>query len=143
MDADQIERFFFRSPTATAAERAATRRQSSELYRSPRVLAEQAPFHLDLSAVIPSRAKAIADARKLVFHFVGDTGGVNGTDAQVNVADHMTPQIHDTSPLDQPSFCFHLGDVVYYHGQWETYHDHFYGPDQRLPGPDLRDPREP
>jgi hypothetical protein len=135
MDAAEIERFFFRPPPATAAERAARRRQSSDLYRPPRVLAERVPFRLDLSAVIPSRAKAIGDAKKLVFHAVGDTGGANGNGAQVNVANHMARQIHATLPPYQPSFFYHLGDVVYFHGQGAAYHDQFYGPYQDYPAP--------
>ncbi len=118
MDATEIEKFFFRPQAATAAERAARRRQSSDLYRPPKVFPERAPFRLDLSAVIPARTKAIGEARKLVFHVVGDTGGANGNGAQVSVADHMARQIRDTAPPDQPSFCFHLGqekgDILIY-----------------------------
>lgn len=135
MDAADLERFFFRPPAASAAERAARRRQSSDLFRPPPVQAARAPFVLDLAAVIPGRARAIAEAKKLVFHVVGDTGGINGNGAQVNVADHMARQVHETAPPDQPSFLYHLGDVVYYRGQDEAYHDQFYHPYQDYPAP--------
>ena len=135
MDASQMERFFFRPSAVSAAERAARRRQSSDLYRPPRVQSQRAPFQLDLASVLPSRAKAVAEAKRLVFHVVGDTGGFNGNGAQINVADHMTRQIHDTSPPDQPSFFYHLGDVVYYHGADEAYHNQFYHPYQDYPAP--------
>lgn len=135
MDAPQLERFFFRPPSATAEERAARRRLSSERFRPPKVQAERAPFHLDLAAVLPARTEAIRKAGRIVFHMVGDTGGINGTGAQQNVADHMTRQIHESKMPDQPSFFYHLGDVVYFHGEDIDYHDQFYHPYQDYPAP--------
>jgi hypothetical protein len=95
----------------------------------------RAPYHLDLSAVLPRRAQAIQEAGQLVLHMVGDTGGINGIGAQVSIADHMTRQIHESEMPDQPSFFYHLGDVVYYHGEGECYHDQFYHPYQDYPAP--------
>ncbi len=135
MDATQLEGFFFRPPAITAAERAASHRQSSDRYRPPTVHMERAPFHLDLAAVLPKRTQAIAQARKLVFHTVGDTGGVHGTGAQINVADHMTRQIRHSQMPDQPSFFYHLGDVIYENGEDNCYHDQFYHPYRDYPAP--------
>ena len=135
MDPSQLESFFFRPPAVTAAERAARNRQSSAGFRPPKVDQGRAPFHMDLAQVLPARTKAIRDARKLVCHVVGDTGGVNGTGAQINVADHMTAQIHDAGMPDQPSFLYHLGDVVYEHGEDTGYHDQFYHPYKDYPAP--------
>ncbi len=135
MDATQIESLFFRSPAKTAAERSARKHQSSERFRPPKVDRGRAPYHLDLAAVLPSRARSIRESGRLVFHVVGDTGGVNGTGAQINVADHMAAQIHDASGPDQPSFLYHLGDIVYEHGEDVGYHDQFYHPYQDYPAP--------
>ncbi|WP_165071994.1 metallophosphoesterase family protein [Paludisphaera rhizosphaerae] len=135
MDATELERFFFRPPAESAVVRTAQRRLSSDLFRAPRLQTDRSPYHLDLADVLPTRARAVAEAKKLVFHTVGDTGGVNGNGAQINVADHMAHQINNSTLPDQPSFLFHLGDVVYYHGQDEAYHDQFYNPYQDYPAP--------
>jgi hypothetical protein len=60
---------------------------------------------------------------------------VNGTGAQVSVADQMARQIRESALPEQPSFFYHLGDVVYYHGEDKAYHDQFYFPYQDYPAP--------
>jgi hypothetical protein len=135
MNGLQMENFFFRPAPDSAAEQAARRRQSSDKFRPPPLRAGRAPYHLDLAAVLPARTRVIEQGGRIVFHVVGDTGGVNGLGAQQNVADHMTRQIHDTALPDQPSFFYHLGDVVYYHGEDDCYHDQFYHPYQDYPAP--------
>lgn len=52
--------------------------------------------------------------------------GVSGRGAQENVADHITRPINSTTLPDQPSFFYHLGDVVYFNGEDVNYHDQFY-----------------
>src|SRR5262249_7258833 len=42
---------------------------------------------------------------------------------------------HETELPEQPSFFYHLGDVVYYHGEDVGYHDQFYFPYQDYPAP--------
>src|SRR5262245_50591197 len=135
MDPVQVESLFFRAPTRAPMERAERHRQSSDLFRPAPVRADRAPYHLDLAAVLPRRAAAVRAAGRIVFHAVGDTGGVNGTGAQQNVADHMADQIRQTPMPDQPSFLYHLGDVVYYNGENADYHDQFYHPYQEYPAP--------
>jgi hypothetical protein len=135
MNAAELESFFFRPSPQSAAQRAGHRRESSDTFRPPPVLKEHAPYHLDLARVLPARTAAIQASGRLVFHTVGDTGGINGLGAQVNVADHMSRQIHETLPPDQPSFFYHLGDVVYYNGEDDDYHDQFYHPYQDYPAP--------
>jgi hypothetical protein len=97
--------------------------------------ASNAPYHLNLAAILPTRTGAIQKARQIVFHVVGDTGGVSGRGAQENVAEHMTRQIETTTLPKQPSFLYHLGDVVYYQGEDTKYHDQFYHPYQDYPAP--------
>jgi calcineurin-like phosphoesterase family protein len=135
MNTTQLESLFFHPPATTAAERSARKRHSSDRFRAPKVDRGRAPFHLDLAAILPTRTSAIRESGRLVFHAVGDTGGVNGTGAQINVADHMTRQIHESALPDQPSFLFHLGDVVYDHGEDTGYHEQFYHPYKDYPAP--------
>jgi acid phosphatase type 7 len=86
-----------------------------------------APFRLDLADVIGSDAVAAIAARgSLVFHTVGDTGGVKSPEPQEIVAQWMA---HDVETLDAPpSFFYHLGDVVYFDGARNSYYDQFYDP---------------
>jgi hypothetical protein len=135
MESREIESLFFRPPPATALELAERRRESSEEYQSPPVRTANRPYRLALASVLPARAAALEAAGKLVFHCVGDTGGVSGRGAQDNVAHHMTRQVNTAALPDQPSFLFHLGDVVYFHGEDTKYHDQFYGPFQDYPAP--------
>jgi hypothetical protein len=113
-------------------ELAERRRQSSEAYQSPPIRTENRPYRMALSSVLPARSADLAAAGKVVFHVVGDTGGVSGRGAQENVAHHMTRQVHATAMPEQPSFLFHLGDVVYFHGEDTKYHDQFYGPSRTI-----------
>ncbi len=51
----------------------------------------QAPFHLTLDSVLSASAmRTIAHAGRMVFHAVGDTGGVNTPTQIENVAAHMS-----------------------------------------------------
>jgi len=61
--------------------------------------------------------KTIESEERLVFHSVGDTGGVNTTTYQQNVATYMELDFAENNPNGaNPSFFYHLGDVVYYDG---------------------------
>jgi hypothetical protein len=135
MNAHDVERFYFRSPASPSLESLEQRGSSNKEFRPPPVRTEQTPFRLDLAEVLPARTRAIRKSGQIVFHMVGDTGGVNGTGAQQNVADHMAGQVRETALPEQPSFFYHLGDVVYYHGEDVGYHDQFYFPYQDYPAP--------
>ncbi len=79
---------------------------------------------MDLSNIIGSVAAAkIQSAGQIVFHTVGDTGGIINPKFQFAVADAMAA---DTA--NGASFWFHLGDIVYYFGQDEYYFAQFYDP---------------
>ncbi len=85
------------------------------------------PYHYDLNAVLPGIAGQAAANGKVVFHTVGDTGGVKHPEYQINVSEAMKKDLN--LPPDQvPSFFYHLGDVVYYNGQISDYYDQFYEP---------------
>lgn len=107
--------------------------QSSEPIPAPRV---QPPL-MDLSAVLPAEAlTAIKSAGKLVFHAVGDTGGVVKAEPQLAVADAMATDLaNKTYATGLPAFFFHLGDVVYYFGQQVYYPEQFYDPYRNYDAP--------
>jgi len=93
-----------------------------------------APYRLDLADVLGAKAvEAIDAAGKLVFHSVGDTGGIKQPEFQENVVAAMERDFEALSPA--PSFFYHLGDVVYFYGQRASYYEQFYEPYMNYPGP--------
>ena len=50
---------------------------------------------LGLDVILPEEAKSAVDTDLLVFHAVGDTGGINGDDVQIAISDAMDQQISD------------------------------------------------
>ncbi len=96
----------------------------------------QAPFHLTLDSVLSASAmRTIAHAGRMVFHAVGDTGGVNTPTQIENVAAHMEQDFAGSDPSFHPSFFYHLGDVVYYDGEIDNYFPEFYEPYMTYPAP--------
>lgn len=85
-----------------------------------------APYHYDISGQFPDIAQAITAAGKMVFHLVGDTGGVQDGEYQSNVASQMIAHLGDAE--DKPLFCYHVGDVVYFTGARDDYYAQFYEP---------------
>jgi hypothetical protein len=79
---------------------------------------------MDLSMVLGAAAEqSIQTSGKIVFHTVGDTGGIHNPEFQFAVADAMSD---DTA--SGACFWYHLGDVVYYCGQEQYYYEQFYDP---------------
>ena len=79
---------------------------------------------------------AIGQAKKIIFHAVGDTGAAKVTRSQTAataigheaaVADAMVKDVQDQA-LNGPAFFFHLGDVIYNFGEAQYYYDQFYEP---------------
>jgi hypothetical protein len=85
-----------------------------------------ASYHYDLAENFPDVGAAIKDAKRMVFHVVGDTGGIQDGTPQNNVAEQMVD--HLTSAKDKPQFCYHVGDVVYFTGERDDYYAQFYEP---------------
>ena len=79
------------------------------------------PYHYQLATSV----SGIGDAKKIVFHTVGDTGGIKNSDYQADVARSIKGDLNSAEP---PVFFYHLGDVVYYNGEIEKYFDQFYEP---------------
>ncbi|MBV8280883.1 MAG: metallophosphoesterase [Candidatus Eremiobacteraeota bacterium] len=96
----------------------------------------QAPYHLDLGQVLDAATLGrIASSGTLIFHAVGDTGGVNTVTYQDNVASYMARDFLAGDPVNSPSFFYHLGDVVYYDGEGANYYAEFYEPYMDYHGP--------
>jgi hypothetical protein len=92
-------------------------------------------LRLPLRVILPEEATAAAQANRLVFHVIGDSGGIHGDDVQVAVAEAMESQINSAQAPNKPSFLYHVGDVVYFNGQSELYSAQFYEPYQYYPAP--------
>ena len=89
------------------------------------------PYHLSLSAIQP-----IVSENQLVFHLVGDTGGLLNPSFQRLVSEEMTRQYRNCpDPEQQPQFLYHLGDIVYHHGEASQYAKQFFTPYKNYPGP--------
>ena len=88
------------------------------------------PEVLDLAQVLsPAEIQQIQDAGSIVFHTVGDSGGIKEPSKQFAVADAMASDLQGkTYQSGLPAFFYHLGDVVYYLGQERYYYDQFYDP---------------
>ena len=64
---------------------------------------------------------------------VGDTGSLRSPDFQKNVVGQMVRQYQHTG--DHPQFLYHLGDVVYNHGEASQYQRQFFDPYKHYPAP--------
>jgi len=95
------------------------------------------PYRVDLESILPQEAmQLITKNNRLVFHSVGDTGGVNTTTYQQHVASYMELDFADSDPNgNNRAFMYHLGDVVYYDGEITNYYWEFYEPYLHYPAP--------
>ena len=87
------------------------------------------PYHLNLQDVISG-----LNEQKIVFHMVGDTGSPDNTANIKQIAVEMAKQ-YQVKSEDRPGFLFHLGDIVYHHGEAERYDAQFFTPFNEYPGP--------
>ncbi|HEY2462221.1 MAG TPA: metallophosphoesterase [Candidatus Acidoferrum sp.] len=96
----------------------------------------KAPFRLSLDSVLSAQAmQTIQKSGQMVFHAVGDTGGVNTPTYIENVATYMEDDFGTADVSLHPSFFYHLGDVVYYEGETVNYYPEFYEPYMTYPAP--------
>jgi hypothetical protein len=122
---------------------------SSQYYNSPYYLMHKsqvqpipparknAPMHLNLADFVgPQIIQNIANAGKISFHSVGDTGAAKVNRQQTagqaianeaKVSDAMAADLAGNAS-DAPAFFFHLGDVIYNFGEAQYYYDQFYEP---------------
>jgi 3',5'-cyclic AMP phosphodiesterase CpdA len=92
-------------------------------------------FSLPLEAILPGVTDESEMAGALVFHALGDTGGIHGNETQNAVAAAMQAQIAAAGPTQRPRFLFHLGDIVYPNGESSQYIAQFYEPYQYYDAP--------
>ncbi len=95
------------------------------------------PGTMNLTQVLGASTVAqISSAGSIVFHCVGDTGGVKEPSKQFAVADAMSADLNNKSYANGlPAFFYHLGDVVYYLGQDQYYYEQYYDPYRDYNGP--------
>lgn len=95
------------------------------------------PFHLALESVLTATAiQTIQKSGRLVFHVTGDTGGVNTPTPEEIVARYMEEDFVTGGDVSgNPSFFYHLGDVIYYAGETQNYYPEFYEPYNLYPAP--------
>lgn len=85
------------------------------------------PYHVDLEAALPGIGAEAASLGHLVFHIVGDVGGVKDPNPQRAVAVALKSDL-DKPASDVPRFFYILGDVVYFNGEIADYYGQFYEP---------------
>src|SRR5271157_4110554 len=94
------------------------------------------PFRMTLDSILaPTSIDSINNSGTLVFHAVGDTGGVNTPTQIENVETYLESDFSNPDITTHPSFFYHLGDVVYYDGELANYYPEFYEPYLHYPGP--------
>lgn len=102
----------------------------------PPPLTNNVNLNLEMETVLPQESAFVEDSRKLIFHAVGDTGGVYGDDVEKAIAETMDQQIStETEPPLKPAFLYILGDVIYFNGQSILYDSQFYEPYQYYHAP--------
>lgn len=85
-----------------------------------------APYRLRLADVLTDQQCGDIERRgQLRFHCVGDTGGMRNPGPQQAVVAAMTSQVGGADPV---RFFYHLGDLVYLHGEEENYGTQFSSP---------------
>lgn len=92
------------------------------------------PYHYTLTDNFQTVAKHISDSGKMIFHVLGDSGGVQDAEFQSNVANEMIKEL-GSAGANTPHFCYHVGDVVYFTGAHDDYYSQFYEPYERYTPP--------
>ncbi len=83
------------------------------------------PYRLELGQVIgPDATDAITRDGGFRFHALGDSGGDIDPLPQQGVAGALTRQLDGPRPA---RFLYHLGDIVYPHGEQDGYRSQFWG----------------
>jgi hypothetical protein len=104
----------------------------------PKPVPDPKTLVLDLSAIVnSSEITAIKNAKKIVFHTVGDTGGIRDGAAQETLGAETMEADFSGNQADHPAFFFHLGDVVYYNSEPGNYVVQYFKPYQFYPAPIL------
>jgi hypothetical protein len=122
-----------RQPGAALAQRDPPRIIAFEPIPAAFTPRKPSPYHLDLSDLVgATKAAAVTALGRMSFHCIGDSGGVKRPEAQHLVAQGME-QSAASATMTPLSFCYHLGDVVYYTGEVPDYWDQYYEPYEHYP----------
>ncbi|QNK63514.1 metallophosphoesterase [Pedobacter sp. PAMC26386] len=79
---------------------------------------------------------SLPDPHKMVFQVAGDTGGIKSPAFQKLIAEEMGKQYDEAkNKAAQPSFLYHVGDIVYHFGEADQYERQFFTPYQDYPLP--------
>ncbi|MCL7987795.1 metallophosphoesterase [Sphingobacterium sp. lm-10] len=80
------------------------------------------PYSLPLTSIVTE--EQLEDLKDIMtFHLVGDTGSARHSPFQSVLAANIN--IHRKESEESPAFLYHLGDVVYNHGEASEYHQQF------------------
>ena len=106
----------------------------SHLFKTlPRPTGEY-PYRLDIRKLLGDKSWFLKD--RMTFHMVGDTGSARHSAFQALIASALTQQAGlDVTLSDKPAFLFHLGDIVYNHGEATAYPKQFFAPYEDYPAP--------
>jgi hypothetical protein len=92
--------------------------------------------HLSLEDILSTKQMVnIFSCEGFSFHTVGNTGGIRNPAFQQSVANAMVNDFKSNHVKVKPKFLYHLGDIVYYHGESSHYHRQFYEPYKCYPAP--------
>ncbi|MGK6350167.1 metallophosphoesterase family protein [Parapedobacter sp. DT-150] len=93
-----------------------------------------APYRLNLRHVVGDASWFLKE--RMSFHMIGDTGSVRDSVFQPLVASALAEQAKMGESIEaRPAFLFHLGDIVYNHGEASEYPKQFLGPYEAYPAP--------
>jgi predicted phosphodiesterase len=102
-------------------------------FEQPPAIAGPTNLNLPMNVILPQAAAAAESGKKLVFHMVGDTGGVHGEATETAIGHAMAAQCTAAAGAAKPAFFYQLGDVIYFNGQSNLYKAQFYEPYQDYP----------
>src|SRR5690606_23707821 len=74
------------------------------------------PYRLNINSILPDVEE---NANELTFNLVGDTGSAKDLSFQRLLAQQLIKQA--TSSDHSPQFLYHVGDIVYDHGEEKEY----------------------
>lgn len=92
-----------------------------------------APYRLNIAEILPEATERLAES--MSFHMLGDTGSVKHSDFQALVARSLAEQISSAHAAEKPAFLYHLGDIVYNHGEAHEYPEQFLEPYSQYEAP--------
>jgi len=92
------------------------------------------PYRLNIREVLGDVSWFLK--QRMSFHMVGDTGSLRHSAFQARIASALAQQAGEhSSASEKPAFLFHLGDVVYNHGEASEYPKQFFMPYEEYPAP--------